>query len=632
MSYSGSGSAPPGLVGDVSGDGACGYSRKPQAKGENGGVRPPGSLASTVEVKTLWNSMMRWLQTSHCGPLRSFFHSFCSSQTRRGSKPCTFGPVWPMPLPYLLGKKGNTVEASHKRAVNTMIILLSWLHLGQPSRVPADFKANAKLSGEERGVVRRLERLSAAWVGATAVDAEAMGRAASKIETMEATVASLTKHASALQEKHGSGGLFPGGANVAADLGRHLQTTKSGEVQSEVQVAKEIEAERLTFGGRPTFDPSPFLDERTREIYNHPMQHSMVPEDSLQEPPRVKVRGTKAQVMKLLHKLDATDRLALFSPTEVRMQHRSGCFSLIKNQTKDRFILDSRPHNILEEPLNAFTQTMGAVQPLLDIYLREGEDLQANCEDLRDYYYLYSVSRERAARNALAWSLTAAEASQFRAFKTARAGCANYIPALSTMAMGDVNAVEIGQQAHVLLAAGIGIQRGDLITLRGRMPRQHFAVGIIIDDFVVVERVPRNIADAGIGADIAKLMVEEYRRVGLSPNDDKRVKDSKQPQFWGISIDGEEGILRPQVERVLPIAMLTAKVARLGVANRKLLEVLAGSWISILSVRRRAMCLLSSIFNDIQDYDYDTIFTMRASTVSELRSVDHVSSDPAVQS
>ena len=329
MSYSGSGSAPPGLVGDVSGDGACGYSGKPQAKGENGGVRPPGSLASTVEVKTLWNSMMRWLQTSHCGPLRSFFHSFCSSQTRRGSKPCTFGPVWPMPLPYLLGKKGNTVEASHKRAVNTMIILLSWLHLGQPSRVPADFKANAKLSGEQRGVVRRLERLSAAWVGATAVDAEAMGRTASKIETMEATVASLTKHASALQEKHGSGGLFPGGANVAADLGRHLKTTKSGEVQSEVQVAKEIEAERLTFGGRPTFDPSPFLDERTREVYNHPMQCSMAPEDSLQEPPRVKVRGTKAQVMKLLHKLDATDRLALFSPTEVRMQHRSGCFSLV---------------------------------------------------------------------------------------------------------------------------------------------------------------------------------------------------------------------------------------------------------------------------------------------------------------
>ena len=235
--------------------------------------------------------------------------------------------------------------------------------------------------------------------------------------------------------------------------------------------------------------------------------------------------------------------------------------------------------------------------------------------------YRESVRQDCVGRNALAWSLTAAEASHFRAFKTARAGCANYIPALSTMAMGDVNAVEIGQQAHVLLAAGIGIQRGDLITLRGRMPRQHFAVGIIIDDFVVVERVPRNIANAGIGADIAKLMVEEYRRVGLSPNDDKRVKDSKQPQFWGISIDGEEGILRPQVERVLPIAMLTAKVAKLGVANRKLLEVLAGSWISILAVRRRAMCLLSSIFHDIQDYDYDTIFTMRASTVSELWSV-----------
>ena len=41
-----------------------------------------------------------------------------------------------------------------------------------------------------------------------------------------------------------------------------------------------------------------------------------------------------------------------------------------------------------------------------------------------------------------------------------------------TMAMGDINAVEVGQEAHVKLAARAGVQLADLLTLRGRLPRE----------------------------------------------------------------------------------------------------------------------------------------------------------------
>lgn len=319
-------------------------------------VRPPGSLASTVEVKTLWNSMMRWLLQSRCGPLKAFVHSYYASQACRKNHPCTVGPVWPMPLPYPKWRKQGKNLSPHEQALNSMVILLSWMHLGQASKVPSSFSAAAPLTGEQSGVVARLRRLSSAWVGASAVDAEAMGRTAAKIEAMESTVHELTRRAVLLQDFQGSGGLVSAG-NVAQRFREELGVVASGEVTSEVQVAKEIEADRLTFGGRPSFNPMPFLDEVTARVYEDPLACSMPPEECLQEPPKVKIRGKRSEVLKLLHKLDDTGRLALFTPQEVRMWFRAGAFSLIKNQTKDRLILDSRPHNLLEEPLSAYTQS-----------------------------------------------------------------------------------------------------------------------------------------------------------------------------------------------------------------------------------------------------------------------------------
>ena len=93
------------------------------------------------------------------------------------------------------------------------------------------------------------------------------------------------------------------------------------------------------------------------------------------------------------------------------------------------------------------------------------------------------------------------------------------------------------------------------------------------------------------------------------------------PKFCGISTDGEEGLLseegllRAALKQSLPIAFVTAKVAKLGAANRKLLEISAGSWTSILQLRNRCMCLLSAIFKDIQRHEYDKVFVLMPETV-----------------
>ena len=189
--------------------------------------------------------------------------------------------------------------------------------------------------------------------------------------------------------------------------------------------------------------------------------------------------------------------------------------------------------------------------------------------------------------------------------------------------MGDLNAVEIGQQSHVKLAMSTGVRVGDLLTLRGRLPRCGPYVGIVIDDFVVIECISSELPEPRdlLSSRIADRMVETYEAVGLQSHDQKRFRAETRAKFWGASLDGSAGTLRMQLEKTVPIAMITSQVARLGVANRKLLEVLCGSWVAILQCRRRAMCLLETAFKDIQDYDYGVTFELSPTTVDELWSL-----------
>ena len=580
----------------------------------------PGQSAPTVKVDQLWNSLTRWILNGPKSPLRSFIFSSFQKRHNRCNRACTPGPVWAIPLPFSdVAPKFDQPDAALMRSLNLMVLVLNWLHLGQPGKAPFYYSADAPLTGEQWGVVKRLKRLAQHWADAEPVTAAEMGRTAGKVETLEAQVAALTRWAQKLDARHSSGS-----ASCAQRPAKKEHLLKKAEtLLSEVQLAKEIEADRLSFGGRPAFDPAQFLEPSTREVYTSPLKFAAQLHEVYEDPPRVQVRGKRSEILKLMKKLDDTNRLKFFRPDEVRDHCRSGLFALMKNVSTDRLIMDSRPANMLEPALNSYTQTMASFVPLLDVFLQPENQLIAAGEDLKDFYYYYKVSEERARRNAIACEFRVEEVKNFAAFKhMANPPTAGYVvPALDTMAMGDVNAVEFGQQSHVLLASTLGLKCQDLLTLRGKHPRQDWAVGIVIDDFVVVEQVPKTEPDSGISSEIADAMTQVYEAVGLVPNSKKRFRVQSSAKFWGISLDGDAGVLRPQLERVLPIAFVTAKLARLGFGNRKLLEILAGSWTAILQCRRRGMCLLEEIFQHIQAHDYDEIFELSPSLVSELFSL-----------
>ena len=577
--------------------------------------QPPGARAETVGVGQLWNSQTRWLLRSRAGSLRKFFLSTFSAQTRKPRRGCTSRPVWPMPLPPI-SSKTNSDDRGEGRALQSMVICLNWLHLGSPSRVPADYEPLAAMTGEQRGVLQRLKRLSSCWLDCPMITAADMGRTAGKVESLQDSLARLTSSAAAILKS------FDYRTNMKKPPENKEQPAPSSQTMvAEVQLAKEVEADRLSFGGRPCFHPSQLLNQRSRQIFDAPLDHSLHPSESPDAPPRAHVRGARNELIKLLHKLDDTGRLALFGPHQVRLGHRAGVFCLIKNQQQDRLILDLRGANLLEEGLVDWTQTMASPMPLLDIILQEGEHLEASGEDLRDYYYLYAVSEQRAARNSIALNLTPAEARKFKSFSSAPAGCPFYVPALRTLAMGDINAVEYGQQSHMVLALQAGFKMDEICTMHGKCPRHRWFAGIIIDDFVLVEKVVTASPGAKVSAELADMMVDSYLSHGLQPHEKKRFREQTDAKFWGAQISGTKGLIRAQLERTIPICHITAQLCRLGVSNRKLLEVLAGSWVSILQFRRRGMCLLAEVFDVIQAHDYMETFPLPPVLVDELWSL-----------
>ena len=520
--------------------------------------------------------------------------------------PRTSRPVWPMPLPYGDMTGCSQSEVALRRFLNSAVLVMNWLHLGSPSRCPADFQLREPLTGEQRGVITRLWRLATAWRQCGPVTAADMGRSAGKVEKLEVMLTTLTS-AAALLVDQGSG------KNKTA-----AYKVPTSDNMGQETVAKDIEADRLKFTGRPTFAPEDWLTEPAKTWYQQPLQCSLPPEESLETPPSVQVKGDRSEVLKLLRALDASGRLAIFPASSVRMTHRAGMFALMKDLHADRLILDSRPANQLEASLSSYTQTMASPVPLLDVVLRPGNVLRACGEDLKDFYYFFLVSEERARRNSMAMTLSRAEASTFSCFPKDTSSEQKFIPALNSMAMGDVNSVEYGQQSHFRLAQHLGLKTSDFLTLRGRTPRQDWAVGIVIDDLVIVEQMPAEQPSSSVAAEVADGMVAVYHQVGLKPNDKKRFRDELQSKFWGMFLDGESGLVQAQVEKVVPLAMLSSQVARLGWCNRKLLEMIAGAWTAALKFRKRGMCLLESIFSDIQRCDYGVNFKMASETVDEL--------------
>eukprot|EP00435_Cladocopium_sp_Y103_P029655 s4131_g7.t1 len=570
----------------------------------NEALHVPGAKAPVCDILRFWSSMPRWMLRT-AGSLSSFFRSMIglSPSTSEGS---ALSP-WPMPVPYpkwfVAGNEPRPGHAGYKtmgqqKAVNFVIVVLSWLFLNRPSVAPSCIGLHARLSKKQWAVVHRFERQLAELASTDAVGPEQMGRTAAKVESLDSLLEKLHEQAVRwLPEAYKKQPSEPVVAKLGAapDAGRVVGSLKCGNSV----VAKDVETSRLSIPeDPPEFDPGDLLPPHHREVFRDPVKFAVDPTAVSDQPPRVQLHASRSQAFELLHFLDQRQRLTLAPASKVRPSHLCGVFALIKDQMKDRMILDARPPNMLEEALNEWTTTLGAVTALIQIELKPGHHLWMSGTDLCDYYYCYRVSKQRAYRNALAFSLSPQQAASLQCFDQTMYQHPKLYPCLATLAMGDNQAVELGQCAHVNLGLFAGaFKTHELLTTHGRAPRGAIACGVVIDDVLIAEQVcPESACEYTEGEERLDKLCEEYLQRGLRPHPKKTFRKSEKTECCGALIDGVSGLVRAAPKRLIPLMWISARVALLGFATVSLLQILTGSWVSVLQIRRRMLCLLDHLY------------------------------------
>ena len=310
---------------------------------------------------------------------------------------------------------------------------------------------------------------------------------------------------------------------------------------------------------------------------------------------RFRARDRKARI-ELLALLDQSGRLALHPADPADMLGCAGLFAVPKSLERDRLIIDARPGNMTQATDADWLATMATANNLLSLELLPEEDLWITGADVRDYYHNFLISQDRSYLYRFVGTYAPRELSHFRCFQPELLQCAAISASLNTMAMGDANSVSFGQAAHVgLMLAARVVPASALLCLRGRIPRSPIALGIVIDDLVLLERSFRALGPIH-SAGIAAAAHKAYQDAHLPVHPDKCFQEAHSASFWGCDADGREGWVRPCWSRLVPLVGLTIACLRLPCFSVSLLQVLAGSWVSVLAFRRRCLSILDHIY------------------------------------
>ena len=575
----------------------------------------------------IWKTCFEVVKSLRSG-LSSLLHSiFRVSASRKRARP---GKLWPMPLPFpeahLQRFRGDSEEGQVKLGVNFMVLVLDWLAMEEKLTEVGHLALGVKPNAQQWEVIHRLVSLVKAWNNNAPVSSEAMGRSAAKVESIEEVIRALEEASvqPARELRSYLGKVSSGKPKNWGQLGHPGFVI--GQLQGGVDhVAKDVEPERYKFYGGPEFEASEYMDEENRDRYLHPLDYAEPADPDDPSLPKVKVRGSRKNQLRLLEVLDKSGRLALLSSGEVERGFENGMFSIPKDAEKDRMVLDARRPNSREQPEQRWIYSLGATSQLQHLHLEGDQVLLLHAEDLRDYYHSFKVSPQRIARNALKMRVSTKDVEHLSCFRDELRQEQEVVPCLRTMAMGDVNAVAFGQTAHLAVILRTGqLELTDFLSLRMRPSRKEIRAGLMIDDFVVFESMRREElqrmqeGQRTRGGRIVDVVRSAYEKAGLVRHPGKAVEQSLKGEVWGLEIDGDRGVARPNPKRVIPLANIVLRTVELGRASVALLEVLAGAICSVFQSRRRLMALMHEIYAAQRGREREDVILMSKELKDEM--------------
>ena len=205
---------------------------------------------------------------------------------------------------------------------------------------------------------------------------------------------------------------------------------------------------------------------------------------------------------------------------------------------------------------------MGAATALLGIHLSDDEKLLMSGDDLSNFFYTFKIGYDRASRIFLDWKIDTKLVKNFAGFPGALKSERYVYACLNALAMGDSAACEYAQTSHICMGLISGaIDPNNLLTLHGRTPRHNTLSGIIIDDFILMQKVGIE-ETRGIDMEHRRAAMHHmYKQVGLEAHPTKGFSNSESASFWGADVDGLRGLVRGNVVRAGSLCWITSKIA-----------------------------------------------------------------------
>ena len=386
-------------------------------------------------------------------------------------------------------------------------------------------------------------------------------------------------------------------------------------------------ASRLAMPERSgTFDLASFLTPKVRASYEDPERLRDWPPGVAPPVPRCGLLPLSVEWLRLLARMDGCGLLDLADVDEVPRgpageNLAASFFATTKDAAQDRTVVNRVRRNAQERRLGLVGPVFPHGSSFCEVHLRDGEDLRVSADDLPDFYHTCSISRARALSNAVGrpvplhiaqgWD-SWARFVQHHPEAAARAQRRGVVqPLWNALPMGDGNAVDYAQVGHCnVLRAGGALRSEHLIAYRDPWPRGPTAEGVMVDDHVVTQVVPRGSSRTAAlrraeGAPQAARFGDEevlqrsanaYAAARLAPKPAKSVRFAAQVEVWGAHVDGQRGAVRSKLDVHWRALALTLDLLALGRASVEMWRAAVSLWVHVLLFRRCGLALLQNVF------------------------------------
>ena len=297
-----------------------------------------------------------------------------------------------------------------------------------------------------------------------------------------------------------------------------------------------------------------------------------------------RINGPRAQYVILVKRLLAQRMLAFTSEPKAV----NGIFTVAKDDTSDRLIIDAQPANRLfvDSPAVALPNPSHLVQ----LQVPKGEVMFTGKSDLSNYYHHIGLPEWMQPYFALP-PLTPTELLECGQTH------GNPYPMCRTMPMGFSHAVFIAQTAHqhIVYSAKALDPQDDILELASPMVSHARAVhGIVIDDFFLF------CLDRGLAERILHAVLNAYREAGFVVKQSKVVMPTSVPvKVIGFEVDGAHSNISLPADGIVSLLSTTLRALRAKTVSGTMLSHIIGRWTWVMMLRRPTLSILQHVYRYI---------------------------------